>query len=169
MIRYDMNGIPVYTLPEDFSIRTYEPGDENFWVELQKHADKLNKIDLELFHKSFGYDEGVLAQRMFFLLDYDKKIIGSAAAWFNDDYHGERYGRIHWVAIHPEHQGKGLSKPLLSAACERLVSLGYRKAYLSTSSARIPAIKLYLKFGFLPEILNSEDETVWNTIMRACN
>ena len=146
-----MDGIPVYSLPEGYSIRAYTPGDENSWVELQKSADKFNKIDLELFHKSFGYDADILAQRMLFMLDSGKKIIGTATAWFDNDYHGEKYGRIHWVAIHPDYQGKGLSKPLMSAACEKLVELGHNKAYLTTSSARIPAINLYLKFGFIKE------------------
>ena len=151
MVRPDMDGIPFYPLPENYSIRAYAPEDENAWVELQKRTDKFNKIDLELFHREFGYDTDILAQRMFFLLDSGKKIIGTATAWFNNDYHGEKYGRIHWVAIHPDYQGKGLSKPLLSTTCRKLVELGYDKAYLTTSSTRIPAINLYLKFGFVKE------------------
>ncbi len=151
MIRYDMDGIPFYPLPENYSIRAYAPGDENAWVELQKRADKFNKIDLELFHKSFGYDKNILVQRMLFLLNSGKKIIGTASAWFDNDYDGGKYGRIHWLAIHPDYQGKGLSKPLLSATCQKLVELGHDKAYLTTSSARIPAINLYLKFGFIKE------------------
>ena len=146
-----MNNIPAYSLPENYSIRPYRAGDEASWVELQKCADKFNKIDIELFRKSFGRNENILSQRMFFLLAPDKKIIGTAAAWFDNDYHGEKYGRIHWVAIHPDYQGKGLSKPLLSTVCQKLIQLGHEKCYLTTSSARIPAIKLYLKFGFKEE------------------
>ena len=169
MIRPDMDGIPVYPIPEDYSIRLYRAGDKVSWVELQSYADKFNKIDIELFHKSFGHDENSLSQRMFFLLSPDKEIIGTAAAWFDNDYHGEKYGRIHWVAIHPNYQGKGLSKPLLSMVCQKLIQLGHDKCYLTTSSARIPAINLYFKFGFKAEIISPEDETVWKDIKRILN
>jgi len=169
MILCDMDGIPAYPLPDNYSIRPYKPGDEASWVELQSCADKFNKIDIELFRKSFGYDENILSQRMLFLLSPDKKIIGTAAAWFDNNYHGEKYGRIHWVAIHPDYQGKGLSKPLLSMVCQKLIQLGHDKCYLTTSSARIPAIKLYLKFGFEAEIINQKDENVWKDIKKALN
>lgn len=159
-----MDTIPFYSLPEGFSLRSYVPGDENSWVELQKCADKFNKIDLSLFHRAFGCDTEILKQRMLFLLNQEGKIIGTAAAWFDDDYHGEKYGRVHWVAIHPDYQGQGLSKPLMSAVCEKLVKLGHAKAYLTTSSARIPAIKLYLKFGFIPEIITPDDKKIWEAL-----
>ena len=169
MIRLDMNNIPAYSLPENYSIRPYSPGDEALWVELQKCADKFNKIDIKLFYKSFGHDENLLTQRIFFLLSPDKKIIGTAAAWFDNNYHGKKYGRIHWVAIHPDYQSKGLSKPLLSMVCQKLIQLGHDKCYLTTSSARIPAIKLYLKFGFEPQIISSKDEIIWKDIKRILN
>lgn len=163
-----MDNIPVYPLPEGFSFRSYAPGDEDDWVELQSRADKFNKIDVALFHREFGYDADILKQRMLFLLNSRDKIIATATAWFDDDYQGEKYGRVHWVAIHPDYQGKGLSKPLMSSICEKLVELGHDKAYLTTSSVRIPAINLYLKFGFVPHIITPEDKKIWNALKTHC-
>ena len=158
-----MDNIPVYPLPEGFSFRFYVPGDENSWVKLQSNADKFNKIDLDLFRREFGNDADILKQRMLFLLNPEGEIIGTAAAWLNNDY-----GRVHWVAVHPDYQGKGLSKPLLSAVCEKLVLLGHDKAYLTTSSARIPAINLYLEFGFLPQIIGPDDKKIWESLKTHC-
>jgi GNAT superfamily N-acetyltransferase len=110
-----------------------------------------------------------LPERQLFLLDCEGVAVGTATAWFNNDYRGEKCGRIHWVAIVPEHQGRGLSKPLLSAACRRLEELGHHKAYLVTSSVRIPAISLYLRFGFAPDVRSDEDKKVWNEIMEHVN
>ena len=40
------------------------------------------------------------------------------------------------------------------------------QAYLSTDAVRIPAIRLYLKFGFEPDIQNAQDERAWEEINR---
>ncbi len=72
--------------------------------------------------------------------------------------------------IVPDLQGKGLAKPfkpLLSAVCTRLRELNFTRACLVTETARIPAINLCLKFGFVPEIERAGDSghTAWE-IMR---
>ncbi len=54
---------------------------------------------------------------------------------------------MHWVAIAADHQGQGLSKPLLSAVLRRLVELGHTKAYLTTSTERPVALALYRLLG----------------------
>ena len=46
-----------------------------------------------------------------------------------------------------------MSRPLLSAVCERMVALGDQAAYLVTATGRIPALNLYFGFGFLPDIV----------------
>jgi GNAT superfamily N-acetyltransferase len=55
---------------------------------------------------------------------------------------------VHWVAIVPECQGIGLGKALMTLLCQRLRELGHDQAYLFTSSERVSAIRLYLRFGF---------------------
>ncbi len=60
---------------------------------------------------------------------------------------GDEWLRIHWVAIAPAYQGRGLAKPLVAAACLRLRALGHVWAYLTTSTSRLPAVSLYTKFG----------------------
>jgi ribosomal protein S18 acetylase RimI-like enzyme len=76
----------------------------------------------------------------------------------------EARGRVHWVAILPAFQGRGLAKPLLTAVCLRLRELGHTSAYLSTSAARIPALNLYRQFGFAPVIRDEMERAVWQEI-----
>ncbi len=165
MLRENLEGIPQFPLPENFSMRWFQPGEEQLWRAIQSAADKFNDITPELFAKQFGDDASLLAQRQCYLLDPQHNAIGTATAWFNDNFEGERVGRIHWLVILPEHQGKGLSKPLMSAVCNRLKKLGHARTYLTTSSARIPAINLYLKFGFVPAPQSDDEQKIWNTLL----
>lgn len=165
MIRPTLDNLPHYDLPEGYSLHWYEPGDEAAWTAIHVVADRYNHITPTLFAEQFGHDTAVLQQRQCYLKDPAGNLIGTTSAWFNDDYHGMSWGRIHWVAIVPEMQGKGLAKPLLAAVCGRLKDLGHERAYLDTSAARLPAVGLYLKFGFQPEILKPEDETIWREVL----
>jgi len=56
-------------------------------------------------------------------------------------------GRIHWVAVVPEEQGKGLAKVPVSQTCQRMQTLRYKKSFLSTFSNKLPAIKIYQNFS----------------------
>jgi GNAT superfamily N-acetyltransferase len=166
MIRENLDEIASFDVPPPFSIKWYEPGDENCWVEIQESADHYNTITLELFDREFNKDTQSLAQRQCYLIDMHGRPVGTATAWFDKDHNGLPYGRLHWVAIVPKLQGQGLAKPLLTTVCKRIRELGHRRAYLTTSSERIPAINLYLQFGFVPEIKDIHDSELWDDIQR---
>lgn len=165
MMRANLDNLPEFALPTGFSLRWYQPGDEAHWLRIHLAADHFNKITPELFQKLFGSDEKNLRDRQCYLLDPRGEAIGTGTAWFNDNFEGARWGRVHWMAIVPEFQGRGLGKCLLGAVCRRLRELGHEQAYLSTSTARVPAIRLYWKFGFEPLIRSPEDECLWREIV----
>lgn len=161
MVRADLEDIPTFELPAGYTLRRYEPGDEEAWVEIERQADRYNVITPDLFRREFGGDVEALRLRQYYLCDAAGAAVGTTTAWYGDESRGRDWGRVHWVAIVPPMQGRGLSKPLLAAACNRLRALGHERAYLSTETPRVPAICLYLKFGFLPEIGGSEDARAW--------
>ena len=104
------------------------------------------------------------AERQFYLCDGQRRTLGTATAWVNDDFPAENWGRVHWVAILPAAQGRGLSKPLLSVCVQRLGELGCEGAYLTTSTVRLPALNLYLRFGFRPHIARERDVRGWRLV-----
>jgi GNAT superfamily N-acetyltransferase len=161
MIREHLEGIPDFPLPAPYRLRLYETGDAARWTAIQMAAEPYVQITETIFRREFGDDEAPLRERQFFLLDGDGLAVGVATAWFNPSYRGRPFGRVHWVAIVPAEQGKGLAKPLLSAVCRRLRDLGHDRAYLMTSSQRVPAISLYLKFGFGPDVRNEKERAAW--------
>jgi GNAT superfamily N-acetyltransferase len=161
MVREDLREIPRHALPAGYAIRPYCAGDEHAWVDIHVAADRYNEITLDLFRREFGDDPDVLEQRLSFLVDASGSAVGVAAAWFGDEGSAARLGRLHWVAIHPAHQGQGLAKPLLHRVLVAMRELGHVGAVLTTSTARIPAITLYLRFGFAPAISGPDDAATW--------
>ena len=163
MNRENLDDIPDCALPTGYSIRWFQHGDRDVWLRIQSLADEYNEVTPALFEEEFGTDAKLLSERQCFLCDSDHNAIGTASAWFGG--HGEKaLGRIHWVAIVPEHQGKGLAEPLLAAVCNKLKSLGHNKTYLTTQTCRIPAINLYAKFGFAPVMDSDRSRKIWNEL-----
>ena len=160
MIRLDMRNIPQHALPPGYAMRAYRPADEELWVAINNQADTLQDITLKDFEDSYSGDIEGLRERMFFLREEGGRDVGTVTAWYDNERFGRRFGRIHWLAIMPEFQGRGLAKPMMTVAMNRLAEL-HDRAFLTTSTARPIAIKVYLNFGFVPCIHRDEDEEAW--------
>jgi GNAT superfamily N-acetyltransferase len=149
MVRHKLDDLPAVNLTDGFSLRFHGPGDDTQWVRIQRLADQFNVITAELFFNQFGRDPAVWSQRIIYLVDdFNGQPVGTAAAWYGEEERWKSWGRIHWVAVVPDYQGRGLSKPLLAAALRRLRELGHTRAYLTTSAQRPAAVHLYGRFGF---------------------
>jgi len=58
-------------------------------------------------------------------------------------------GDLGWLACDPAHKGGGLGLTLSAAVTGCSIEGGYRKIGLHAEYYRLPAIKIYLKLGFL--------------------
>ena len=168
MVRDTLDGLPKALLPAGYALRSYRAGDRGAWLRIHTLAEHDRPVDADIYEQQFDADDSVRGGRPFFLLDDAGLEIGTASAWYGDEARGKDWGRVHWVAIVPQHQGKGLAKPLLSFVCEKLIEHGHHNAYLGTWDVKIPAINLYLLYGFMPEILNSQDQAVWDDLRSKC-
>jgi GNAT superfamily N-acetyltransferase len=165
MVRVSREPFPQFALAPGFFVAWYQPGCERWWHHIQFRSDKLTPITQNTFDRYFGQAPQELPRRQCYLLDASGHPIGTATAWFDENYHGQAWGRLHWVAVLPEWQGRGLGKALLSAVCGRLRELHPDRAFLRTAPQRLAAIRLYLKFGFEPEIRLPEERLVWGGIL----
>ncbi|MCB0008032.1 MAG: GNAT family N-acetyltransferase, partial [Anaerolineales bacterium] len=161
----DIYDSPVAGLPAGYSLRYYLPGDEANWQAIHDVADAYNRDRPDLFRKQFGTNQHLLSWRQIYMLDSAGKAVATVTAWFDERrIHGPYWGQLHWLAIVPEQQGKGLGDTMVTACLQTLRGLGHREAFLFTDSRRLPAVNLYLKYGFRPVINSREDEVVWREL-----
>ncbi len=166
MVREDMENIPSYILPPGFYVRKFCIGEEKRWAEVELAAGEFESVEAALsrFMSEFGALLEEMQNRCFFLIDEEsERVIGTATAWYDLKFRGEEWGRVHWVAIIPEFQGRKLAKPLMSVIMHRLRQ-SYNKAYLKTHTKCLKAINMYLDFGFKPSPEYPTCEEAWRQI-----
>jgi ribosomal protein S18 acetylase RimI-like enzyme len=164
MVQRDLNQVPNVPFPAGYWIRNYREGDLATWVRVQQAAEPFFVPTEEHFSRSMPGDTAYLSQRVKFLIDPSGSEIGTITAWNGVMLEGQEAGQIHWVAIIRSAQGKGLAKPMLTAACWSLLWRGYTEAWLETNTRRIPAIRLYLRYGFKPYFRNEFEQQAWFAI-----
>lgn len=174
MIRHHLNDLPRFPLPEGYRIRLYQPGDEKHWAAVESAAGEFDTPETALAHflSEFGSRLNDMEQRCCLLQTEAGQVIGTATAWYDDDqppwneirppgWQGD--GRLHWVAIHPDFQRRGLGKPLVAAAMHRLAQF-HQRAFLTTQTTSWIAVKIYLDFGFQPFLFSSDCRRAWKLI-----
>ncbi|WP_438350731.1 GNAT family N-acetyltransferase [Paenibacillus sp. FA6] len=171
MVRKDLLDIPEYSLPTGFRIRLFEKGDEHHWAKVEASVDEFKNEEaaLEHFNKEFGPYIDEMSTRCIFIENKNGEVIGTTTGWYgglNGD--GEISGRIHWVGVAPEYQGKKLSKPLLSAAMNILADR-HSKAYLTSQTTSYQAINMYLNYGFEPFITGPSCYEAWSLLENILN
>ena len=147
-------GYPRCPLPAGYSLRMYEPGMENDWAALQvsvEHMDSAEKA-LEHFRSEFGADPETLKNRAAFVFAPDGKLAASAILWYGNHF-GRTLARVHWGAVAPEEQGKGLCKALMTGLMDLYHKFGLAGGlYLTSQTWSYKALNIYRQFGFKPYI-----------------
>jgi mycothiol synthase len=73
-------------------------------------------------------------------------------------------GEVGYVSVAPLHQGKGLGRAVVALVVGRLIEAGYRHIFVGVQGWRLPAVKCYLKLGFVPLLHNNELLPRWRRI-----
>lgn len=164
MIRRDSKDIPQYELPEGYRFRMFQGGDEKLWANIETRVDefKTEAHALERFEREFGGYIHEMHNRCLFIETDEGETIGTITAWYGDLKGGGNIrGRIHWVGVVPEYQGRGLSKPMLSKAMNILADL-HDEFYLTSQTTSWQAVNLYLNFDFQPVCMDENYDDAWS-------
>ena len=165
MTRVDLTGTLNHQLPEGFAMRPFSgDGDSKTWLRVLAEAHDHFRPKWDLFDKEFGHDLPAMGDRSFFLVSPCGRDIGTITAWYDRNYAGREWGRLHWVAIAKEFQGNGLAKPLIVFCIERMKQLGHARVMLTTQTNKTIAIKCYLDLSFAPDMTTPEAHRAWSII-----
>jgi len=165
MIRPDMRNLPDLPLPPGYTMRLYRTGDEPLWIDIVRSGEPFLDITDDMFQKEFAHDMPSVERGMYFLAEPGGREVGTTTIWPARNLKGDGldYGRVHWVAIHPDFQGRGLCKPMLSFILKKMANC-YERSVLGTSSGRLRALKCYLDFGFLPDMTWDRAREGWSEV-----
>ncbi len=123
-----------------YRIRDFNPGDFDSLLDLWEKTEMggAERGDgLEIIKKTLN-----LGGRLLVMLDGPDGVIGSS--WLTHD--GRRMF-IHHFAIHPDYQGRGLSKQLLEKSLEHCRAIGLQ-VKLEVHRENYKALNLYKGYGF---------------------
>ncbi|MCK7490737.1 MAG: GNAT family N-acetyltransferase [Comamonadaceae bacterium] len=120
---------------------------------------------LEHFAAEFGPHVAEMTERCLLLESDRDGIVGTTTAWRDPGFRGVDHGRIHWVAVTPAHQGRGLGRLLVTRALV-VLRRWHVRAYLTTQTSSWIAIHLYLGLGFVPYLAAPEQAAGWDLLRR---
>ena len=170
MVRPNLDHLPEINMPEEYELRTYLPGDESAWCEIMNTGigdgwtPERCKNELTILD-SFMPDGCFFVAR-----PESREIVATACAWRNLP-NGVTVPKgvvnpatVHMVCAKPNHRGRGLGYLTTLAVLHYMLDQGYKSAFLGTDDFRVPAIKTYLRLGFVPEYLADDHRKRWSSI-----
>jgi len=163
MIREHMEDIPEIPFPKGFGVRYYRPGEGHIWTRIQRAAEPFLDIDDRLFEREFGDNLREMNDRCFFVVTDKGEEVGTITAWWHPNWRGKEWGQLHWLAIHPAYQRRGLAKAVTAVALKRLKQ-SHARCFLDASTGRIAAIKIHLDFGFYPYLESENSRRAWEEV-----
>jgi mycothiol synthase len=140
--------LPEPKLPEDVTVRTYVPGeDDAAWLAVNAAAfahhpeqGSLTQRDLEDRRAEDWFDpEG------FFLAFRDGELIGFH---WTKTHAAERLGEVYVIGLRPGAQGGGLGRALTTIGLRHLAQRGLPTAMLYVDADNTAAVSLYERLGF---------------------
>ena len=159
MIRPHLRDIPVATFPPGFGIRPLRTDEGPLWLAVERDAEEYLRLGDDAFEREFGADLASVPERCFLITAPGAAAVGTVSAWYYT-WRGTEYGLVHWLAVRPAYQGRGLGKAGLSHALS-VLSRWHDQALLGTQTKRLRAIRLYLDYGFEPDMEEAQAQARW--------
>ena len=157
---------PSWEMPAGYSLRTYRKGDEQQYISLMQQAgfDTWSEDNLKNVLRT------ALPNGLFFIIhEQNNEFAATTVATHNPSELHPFGGELGWVAGSKKHSGKGLGYIVCAAVTKRFIEAGYTEIYLKTDDFRLPAIKTYLKLGWIPNYFENGMQERWQAVLTKLN
>lgn len=158
-----LDALPPARAVDGYALRGFRGDpDEAAWLRILNTGD-FGTWDRPRLERMLAGERAPLPRESIVFATHDDFPVGVANAFAYDD---GRRAELGWVAVLPEHRGRGLSVSICREvlACAR--DAGFTRAFLSTEDFRLGAIKTYLRLGFEP-VITPEQAARWDAIREA--
>jgi mycothiol synthase len=144
---------PLPQVPSGYMLRSFQSGDEPDYYRLMALVGWPHWGDDMLREQSdrITPENWIMAEET-----SSGKLVASAMGLQNRLEQKRFDSELGWVAADPSHAGRGLGLAVCAAATAALIRSGYQKIHLFTDDHRLPALKTYLRLGYVP-FLNLPD------------
>ena len=147
-MRRDMSlPLPVIAPDKDFAVHTADANSAGAWEWIISAS-----FGHEYSYSMITDDQRCAPERVFFVKEHAQDI-----ATVTLQVAPEKTS-IHMVGTHPWASGRGAVKYAMEAALKCANDMGIKEVHLTTDDFRLPAIRVYLDFGFEP--VEDDDEMV---------
>ncbi len=166
LMRRDLHGFDRTALPEGYTTFVFHRGGDERMSEEEYRAGWFNvapEWTNEQF-ESFYSDERIPVDGFFLVKNENGEIVAHSNVQLNE--HREGTATVHFVEVKGSCRGKRLGYVATEQVLNYVEKHNIPVLYLTTDEFRIPAIKTYLKLGFIPVMWDVDMRDRWFPILK---
>lgn len=163
LVRPSLLNIPQRQLPPGYVLRLATEADEAPLAETLT-ASFAEDWDAARVHRDLIGADDVVAT---YVADHRGRPVATASSrWLPERF--PQAGYVHWVGTDPAHVRRGLAAALLVELLRHFADIGLESAVLETQDFRLPAIRSYLRLGFIPvyDVGGEDQRQRWSSIFQ---
>ena len=150
----------VAPMPAPYVLRAFAEGDQVPWSILLNDNGQLGAWTCERVQSEL---DGALVPGGQFFVVHSEQLVACAGV-YDRSRAGTACWEIGWIAARREHGGLGLGLRVTAAAVDFALRLDQRPIFLLTDDFRLPAIKTYLKLGFVADLTHPTFAGRWSDV-----
>ncbi len=165
MERASLENLPPLILREGFTIRSIEEHEGVLWEQVMdsSYGGYVPGDFQRIMVDNYDYDPS----RVFVMFYQFGLPCATATSWRQHYRWGEGVGYVLFVGVSKPYQGHGLGYWMTLHILYDFVRNSLSPAILETGDSNYPALKTYLKLGFVPRIVHLNQYQCWERIFQA--
>jgi mycothiol synthase len=162
----DLNSLAPLEAPAGYRMLRFAAGDERIWVALLQENGELGEWNLERAERLFTATKGAVWRESIHFIVHGQRPVATACVQLHADSPGAP--ELGWVAVSPDCRRQGLGRSICLAVLHFMREQGYLRCFLRTDDRRLPAIKTYIRLGFVPDMeYHSSFPARWQAVWAA--